>query len=214
MTESIVMRYLNGKYIREADYKPPKASRGYANHTWTTTKDLPCGRLRLVVYSLRHDVPWSMSFQETKARTLTENIKKIVKSIVSSTELLRQKTAEADRQAELWRQEQKAQHARWLIEEDQRQIARSIKESREELDQVIKSWTTAIGIEQFFNGVQKRASDLSAEQRKAVSDRLQLAREFIGTQDPLDYFRTWKTPSERYLPLAMRTPKATETAKD
>ena len=60
MTESIVMRYLNGKYIREADYKPPKASRGYANHTWTTTKDLPCGRLRLVVYSLRHDVSWSM----------------------------------------------------------------------------------------------------------------------------------------------------------
>ena len=210
MTESIVMRYLNGKYIREADYKPPKASRGYANHTWTTTKDLPCGRLRLVVYSLRHDVSWSMSFQETKARTLTENIKKIVKSIESSTELLRQKTAEADRQAELWRQEQEAQHARWLIEEDQRQIARSIKESREELDQVIKSWTKAIGIEQFFNGVQERASDLSDEQRKAVSDRLQLAREFIGTQDPLDYFRTWKTPNERYLPLAMRTPKATD----
>lgn len=173
MTESIVMRYLNGKYIREADYKPPKASRRYADQTWTTTKDLPCGRLRLVVYSLRHDVSWSMSFQETRKRALTEDIKKIVKAIESSTELLRKEIAEAERQAELWRQEQEAQHARWLIEEDQRQIARSVKESREELEQVIKSWVTAVGIEQFFKGVQERAGDLSEEQRKAIFDRLQ-----------------------------------------
>ncbi len=129
-----------------------------------------------------------MSFQETKTRTLTEDIKKIVNSIESSTEPLRKEIAEADRQAELRRQEQEAQHARWLIEEDQRQIARSIKESREELDQVIKSWATVVGIEQFFQGVQERASHLSEEQRKAVIDRLQLTRDFIGTQDPLDFF--------------------------
>ena len=35
--------------------------------------------------------------------------------------------------------------------------------------------------------------------------RLALAREFVGTQDPLDFFRSWKTPFERYVPLAMRT---------
>ncbi|MGC1872886.1 MAG: hypothetical protein WA700_18145, partial [Acidobacteriaceae bacterium] len=79
MTESVLMRYVNGKYIRESDYKPPKTSRGYADHTWTTTNDLPCGRLRLVIYSVRHDVSWSLSFQETKTRTLTEDIRKIVK---------------------------------------------------------------------------------------------------------------------------------------
>lgn len=215
MTETIEMRYVNGKYIRVADYKPPKGSRGDADHTWTTTNDLSCGRLRLVIYSLRHDVSWSVSFQETKTRTLTEDIKKIVKSIENSTELLRKEIAEADRRAELRRQEQEAQHARWLIEEDQRQITQSIKDSRAELDQVIKSWATAVDIEQFFKGVEKRASDLSEEQRKTVIDRLQLAREFIGTQDPLDFFRRWKTPRERYLPRATSTPKATpETTKD
>jgi hypothetical protein len=215
MTESIEMRYVNGNYIRESDYKQPKTSRGYADHTWTTTKDFSCGRLRIVIYSLRHDVSWSMSFQETKTRTLSEDIKKIVKSIEGSTELLRKEIAEAERQAKVRQQEREAEHARWLIEEDQRQIARSIKESREELDQVIQSWATAVGIEQFFKGVQERASTLSEEQRKTVIDRLQLARDFIGTQDPLDFFRTWKTPSERYLPRAMSTAKATpETAKD
>ncbi|MGC2660121.1 MAG: hypothetical protein WA324_19345 [Bryobacteraceae bacterium] len=214
MTESVVMRYVNGKYIRESDYKPPKTSRGYADHTWTTTEDLPCGRLRLVIYSVRHDVSWSISFQETKTRTLTEDIRKIVKSIEGSTELLRKEIAEAERLAEVRRKEQEAQHARWLIEEDQRQIARSIKESREELDEVIQSWAAAVGIEQFFKGVQERASNLPEDKRKAVVDRLQLARDFIGTQDPLDFFRTWKTPNERYLPRAMSTPRATpEPAK-
>ncbi len=37
-----------------------------------------------------------MSFQETKRRTLTEDIKKIVKSIESSAELLRKDNAEAE----------------------------------------------------------------------------------------------------------------------
>ena len=207
MSESIQMRHVNGKYIRESDSKQPKASRGDANHTWTTTRDSPCGRLRLVVYSLRHDVSWSTSFQETKTRSLTEGIKKIVKSIEASTETLRKENADAERRAELRRHEQEAQHARFLIEEDQRQIARSNKESREQLDQVIKSWAIAVGIEQFFKGVQERASDLCEEERGTVLDRLQLAREFIGTLDPLDFFRSWKTPSERYLPLAMRAPK-------
>lgn len=41
MTESVPMRYVNGKYIRESDYVPPKASRRYIDHTWTTTQDLP-----------------------------------------------------------------------------------------------------------------------------------------------------------------------------
>jgi hypothetical protein len=62
MTEAILMRYVNGKYIRESEYRPPKTSRGYADHTWTTTNDIPCGRLRLVVYSPQRGISWSLSF--------------------------------------------------------------------------------------------------------------------------------------------------------
>ena len=96
MTESIAMRYANGKYIRESDYKPPKMLRGNTDHTWTTTKDFPCGRLRLVIYSLHRDVSWSMSYQGTETRTLTQDITKIVKSIENSVEVLRKEIAEAD----------------------------------------------------------------------------------------------------------------------
>jgi len=45
---------------------------------------------------------------------------------------------------------------------------------------------------------------LSEAQRGQALERLQHARKFIGTQDPLDFFRSWKTPSERYKPMAER----------
>jgi len=204
MTEEVLMRYVNGKYIRESEYKPPKTSRQYVDHTWTTTNDVPCGRLRLVVYSPHRDVSWSMSFQETVARTLTQDIAKIVKSIKSSAEVVQKEIEEAERRAELRRQESEAQQQRWRREDDERQIAKSISDSREQLNQVIQAWAKAVSIEQFLKGVEERASNLSESQREAVQDRLRLAREFIGVQDPLDFLLSWKLPSERYVPLAGR----------
>jgi hypothetical protein len=62
MSEKVELRYVNGKYIRESDYKPPKAPARYLGHSWTTTKDIPCGRLRLVVYAPYPGVSWSMLF--------------------------------------------------------------------------------------------------------------------------------------------------------
>ena len=90
---------------RESDYKPPKTSARYVDYGWTTTKDIPCDRLRLVVYAPYRGVSWSMSFQESKDRTLTTDIPKMVKSIENSTEVLVEKVKEEERQAELRRQE-------------------------------------------------------------------------------------------------------------
>jgi hypothetical protein len=67
---------------------------------------------------------------------------------------------------------------------------------------VIKSWAAAVSIEQFFRSVEERASALPEEQQAQLLKRLQLARGFIGTQDPLDFFRSWKTPDERYVPVS------------
>lgn len=195
------MRYVNGKYIRESEYTPPKGSRGHADHTWTTTKNIPSGRLRIVVYSPQRDISWSLTFQETVGRTLSQDIAKIVKSIEGSTEVMCKEIIEAEQRAEMQRREWEEQDARWQRERDQQQIADSIKKSREQLAQVIQSWATVMNIEQFLKGVEERATALPEEQRGPVLDRLQLAREFIGTQDPLEFFNSWKTPIERYVPL-------------
>jgi hypothetical protein len=206
MTEEVLMRYVNGKYIRESEYKPPKSSRGYADHTWTRTNNIPCGRLRLIVYSPHRDISWSLSFQETIERALSQDIAKIVESIENSTEIMRKEIVEAEQRAEAQRREREEQSARWEREEDKRRSADSIKESRQQLAQVIQSWATVMSIEQFLNGVEERAISLPEVQQGQVLDRLQLAREFIGTQDPLEFFNSWKTPGERYMPLAERKP--------
>jgi len=204
MTEEVLMRYVNGKYIRESEYKPPKASRQYVDHTWTTTNNIPCGRLRLVVYSPHQDVSWSISFQEIVTRTLTQDIAKIVKSIEDSTEVVQKEIEEAEHRAEIRRQESEAQQQRWLRDDDQRQIAKSICDSREQLNQIIQAWAKTVSIEQFLRGVEERASNLSEAGREVVQERLRLAREFIGVQDPLEFLLSWKSPAERYVPLATR----------
>ena len=206
MSEKVEMRYVNGKYIRESEYVPPKATTRYAEHTWTTTKEIPCGRLRLVIYAPYQGVDWVTMFQESQRRPLTKDIPTIVRSIEKSTDVIVEKVKEEKRQAELRHQEWEAQQERWRQEEDRRKVAQSVKESREQLEQVIQAWAKAASLEQFFAGVQARAHEFPETQRQEILDRLQLAREFVGTQNPLDFFRAWKTPHERYVPLSMQTP--------
>jgi hypothetical protein len=213
MSENVELRYVNGRYIRESDYKPPRSVR-FAEHSWTTTKDIPCGRLRLVVYAPYRGVSWSMLFQETKDRALTSDIPKIVKSIESSTEIVVEKVKEAEREAEVRRQEWEEKEERWRQEEDRQCVEESIKESREELSEVIENWARVVSLEQFFTGIEKRMESLPDEQRPEMLKRLTLAREFVGTQDPLDFFRCWKTPVERYMPLSMRSPKPRQQQKE
>lgn len=201
MTEAVLMRYLNGKYIRDSQHKPPKTLRRYAEQTWTATKYVPSGRLRLVVYSPNRDIAWSISFQETEKRALTPDIPKIVKSIEGSMQVVQKEILEEEYRAELRRQQWEVQQERWRREEDQRQITKSISDSREQLNQVIQAWAKAASIEQFLKGVEERIELLSEAERGAVQERLRLAREFFGLQDPLELLLSWRTPAERYAPL-------------
>ena len=106
----------------------------------------------------------------------------------------------AERQAEIERREREVQHQRWLREEDRRRITQSVAESKEELGQVIARWSEVMRIEQFFAGVEARASSLGQAEQTMVQERLRLARSFLGSQDPLDFFRDWRSPTERYQP--------------
>jgi hypothetical protein len=121
-----------------------------------------------------------------------------------------EKVKEAEREAEIRRKEWEEQQERWRQEEDRRRVAESIKESREQLSKVIENWARVVSLEQFFAGIEKRLQGLPEEQRPEMLKRLALAREFVGSQDPLDFFRSWKTPVERYIPLSMRKPEAME----
>ncbi len=201
VSEEVLMRYIgNSKYIREADYVPPKASRYARDFTWTTNKEIPSGRLRLIAYSPYHRVSWSSRWDETANSTLEETLPAVVKAIESAAVELATKLEEADRRAEIAHQEWLAAQERRAKEEDRHQVEKSFRESRERLIETIQQWSQVIGVEQFLRGVEERASVLIDEERSHVLKRLTLARDFLGSQDPLDFFLAWKTPTELYKP--------------
>ena len=84
---------------------------------------------------------------------------------------------EAERQAEIWRQEWEAEQEKRRQEEDRRRVAESIKESREHLNQVIQEWAKVMSLEQFSREAESRAQNLPEDRRQEVLKRLKLARE-------------------------------------
>jgi hypothetical protein len=61
MTERVTMRYLNGEYHREDSRLIRSAKPWQLTHSWTTEQDMPCGRFRVVAYSPKKGVAWSVS---------------------------------------------------------------------------------------------------------------------------------------------------------
>jgi hypothetical protein len=51
-----------------------------------------------------------------------------------------------------------------------------------------------------FQRLEQRTADLPPTQQERVRNRIAVARAFIGTQDPFEYFLNWKTPTEIYAP--------------
>lgn len=198
MTERVVMRYLNGKYIREADYVPPKRSRGYEPYSWTSTQDLPCRRMRVVAYSPYWRVDWSQSWQETKQSTLTGQIASIVRAIEAAAPQLVERIEEAEKQAELERQRWEAEREQHRLEEQHRLRREAAEQSRAQLEKVITAWDRTSRIQAFLDGVEKRAHALPEQERDRILQRLDLARQFVGSKDPMDFFMSWRTPDERY----------------
>lgn len=201
MTEEVVLRYVRGKYIREADYVPPKFSRYSNDLTWTTTRELPSGRLRLVAYSPYWRVDWSSHWQDTKKSSVRTALKSIAVSVEEAAAALVGKLEEADRRAEIERLERLAAEERRRRDEDRRRVAESIRESHTHLGQIIQQWAQVMQVETFLAGVEKRAVGLPADEKNRIMERLNLAREFLGVQEPLDFFLSWRTPEERYRPV-------------
>lgn len=83
----------------------------------------------------------------------------------------------------------------------QRQVEQSVRDSQEQLGQIIQKWSHVISVERFFTGVEEHISNLPPSEQDSALQRLKLAREFLGTQDPLEFFLSWKTPLERYTPV-------------
>ena len=104
---------------------------------------------------------------------------------------------EGERQAEIEHKKWEAQREVWRREEEERRAIQALKESREDLLQIIERWGWANRVEQFFRDVEQNAGSLNDDERLKLLERLKLARKMIGSIDALDRFLTWRSPEER-----------------
>jgi len=197
MSEEAEARYVNGEFIRERDNIPPKRGRYEYDHSWSTMMDFPTGRLRLQAYSPYPGTKWVNQWQEKNSGDLNKKIKSIIRELKQAAKLIPDLVAEAERQAEIERQRREAQFEKWLREDEERRAAEAIKESREELFQIIDCWAESNRIEQFFKDAEMKAAVLSETEKNKIHERLKLARDLFGSVDALDHFRDWRSPDER-----------------
>lgn len=200
MTEHVKMRYTNNGFVRDSPELAARLERSHGSG-WTTFEDVPSGRLRIVAYAADSGIDWSQSWQELEDQTAPLSPEAIVKAVLAQKRQLLEMAEEAARRAEL-------RHRAWLEEqekcrrrEDERNIAKSYEESMATLQRAIQRWSRVMEIEQFFSQAEQRAATLPSKAQTNVLERVSLARNLIGHQDPLDLLREWKAPAEIYQPL-------------
>lgn len=189
MSEEEEVRYVNGEFVRESEYVPPKSARHRVDHSWKTTKDFPSGRLCLQAYSPYRTASWTRQWKETGTRDLSGQLASIVKNLEDVSAEVARLVDEGERRAAIERDRWNAQQAQWREQEAERKNAKVIVESRQELFEIINEWAQWQNVERFFAEVEKKLVDLPLEGRESVLLRLQDARALLSPGSAIDNLR-------------------------
>jgi hypothetical protein len=193
MSENVEVEYQNGKYTRVSEL-PFKKLRRYESYSWRSMSDLPSRRLCVQVYSPYQRVAWVRQWRESKSGDFPRKLAGLVKELESEAANIVKRFAEGERQAEIERQRREEERRVQAREEAERRRLKSIKDSRDELSEIIKAWAKAKRIEEFFADVERRTTALEDEDKAAVLERLALARKMVDAADALKWLESWKTP--------------------
>lgn len=167
-------------------------------NSWTTEQDMPSGRFRIIAYSPKNGVDWSVSWQGTEQESLVSIIPKIVETLrASKDKLQRLMTAEVEAEANR-KKERQEEWERYERREDARKVAQALTDSRQQLAETIEKWGKAMTVERFFADAEGRLGGVDDVRRQRLAERLALARVMMGSVDPLDFIENWQAPDERY----------------
>jgi hypothetical protein len=197
MSEDVEARYVAGEYIRLSDYIPKRRGHFALDDGWTSKHEFPSGRLCLQAYSPYGRAEWTQQWRETKDRDIAGRIPAIVRELEKATSEIARLVEEGEGLAELERQRWAAQQEQWRREEAEKRAAKALKESKEELLEIIETWATSKRLEEFFVDAEQRLADFLEDERDRTMARLKRARKMIGSIDALDRFQSWKAPEER-----------------
>jgi len=208
MTEYVEVRSIEGEYVKISDLTPQQIKKAARSYSWTTTRDMPSGRLCIQAYSPYSETNLSRQWKESKVGEFPGNFREIVKELEVDAATIAKQVEEVERKAEIERIEHEkqreierlqweAEKAKLATEEAVRRRIKAKKDSRDELSSIINAWTEAKRIEEFFADAELRAAELNDEERELLLQRIKLAREMVGGTDALQWFGSWKSPDER-----------------
>jgi hypothetical protein len=139
MSEEAEARYVNGEYVRLTDYVPKRRGRYAQDHGWTSTHDFPTGRLCLQAYSPYPRAIGPSSGERRPPGTFRadpghcpgagEGHGRNRAARRGGRAPGGDRTPNVGRLSEQWRREEEARRA-----------AKALKDSKEELLQVIDAW--------------------------------------------------------------------------
>lgn len=185
--------YAGGDYIRESLYTPELRNKFRYHHSWETKMDFPTGRLCLMVYSYDR---WVCRWTETKGRQLEAQIPKVLETLNNKIpELLnvRERLRKERKQRAIEWEESKKQ---WEIEREQSLVKEATNKSKDWIEKIIVNWSDAVRVHDFFTSVEREIAVQDDSRKAYLEERVRLAKDLIGTVDPLDFLAQWETPDE------------------
>lgn len=197
LAEEATALYVDGEYVRQRDYVASGHGGGRFRHSWSTKKQFPTGRLCLQAYSPYPGVKWVRQWRGAKGRSLSQQVTAIAEALEREACVIAALVEDAEKKANIERQRLDEQFERWRQEEAERKAKQALDDSRKDLLEIIDNWSQAARMEQFFRDAEQRLDQLPADDKTRLTERLRLARDLVGSVDPLDYFLAWKSPAER-----------------
>jgi hypothetical protein len=198
MTERVTLRYLQGAYHREDSRVIRSMKSWQAAQSWTDERDMPSGRLRVVIYSPVNNVDWFRSWQDTSTDKLMKQISSIVSCLQEAAPHLRGLMAAEQEAAARRKRQREEEWERYRRREDEQKLIAAHKDSQLQLAEIIASWGRAMVVEQFLADAEKRLGGVPEQRRLHLETRINLARQMLGTVDPLDFLEGWLAPDDRY----------------
>ena len=196
LSDELEVQYVDGKYVPVPQAWARRRQGVLSQHVWTHKRHIPSGRLCVRATSPYEVATWEQQWRETKRGDLASKIPEILGELESAAVTIAKLVEEGERRREAEIRQWEIQQETWRREEAERRRLREIKEAREQLFAIVEEWSVAMRIEGFFADAERRANNLSDEERLLVVDRLRDSRSLLGGVDALQRFLAWKAPEK------------------
>jgi hypothetical protein len=192
---AVEMRLVNGEYV-QVGREPARTPRSRDRWSdWTTTKDIPSGRLAVRACSPYQEVAWEHTWREAAVGDLPALAADLVTVLTKAVATIVARVTARDRAAEVVRIAHEESMRRWRAEEDRKRQAEAVTASRDALVALAEGWAGRVKIEQFLADAEQCAT--TDAERAAVAERIRIARELLNPQTPLQRLLAWSSPAER-----------------